>query len=160
MTYFILIIFCCSVQQPKRQANIATHTLHPGRVSSRIPSPPPTLSFGWMLHKIIEWWPPKADTLSLSLFFYRLHFGTPMKDRRAARAHPTHRTIDRLIGSSGAKTWVYGGCCHEERGPKPLKGRAAVAHVGCCVLRLCFVLWLGVECCILPILQSRAPHPC
>jgi hypothetical protein len=29
---------------------------------------------------------------------------------------------------------------HGERGLKPLEGRAAAAHVGCCVLWLCFVL--------------------
>jgi hypothetical protein len=41
---------------------------------------------------------------------------------------------------------------HGERGPKPLKDRAAAAHVGCCVLWLCFLLWLAVEFCTLLIL--------
>ncbi len=30
---------------------------------------------------------------------------------------------------------------HGERGLKPLEGRAAAAHVGCCVLWLCSVLY-------------------
>jgi len=62
-----------------------------------------------------------------------------------ARVQATPRALYGPIGSSGAKIWFHGRCCHGERGPKPLKGRAAVAHVGCCVLWLCFVLWLAIE---------------
>jgi hypothetical protein len=77
-----------------------------------------------------------------------------------ARAHQMPRPCYRPIGSKSAKIWVHGGCCHGERETKQLESRAAAAHIGCCVLWLCFVLWLMVECCILPILYSRAPHPC
>jgi hypothetical protein len=49
-------------------------------------------------------------------------------------------------------TWGQLCPAHGERGAKPLESRAAAAHVGCCVLWLCFVLWLAVEHCILPIL--------
>jgi hypothetical protein len=49
---------------------------------------------------------------------------------------------------------IWGQLCpaHGERGAKPLESKAVAAHVGCCVLWLCFVLWLAVEHCILPIL--------
>jgi hypothetical protein len=60
-----------------------------------------------------------------------------------ARVHQMPRACYRLIGSSGAKICIHGRCCHGERGPKPLKGRVAAAHVDCCVLWLCFVLWLA-----------------
>ncbi len=55
-----------------------------------------------------------------------------------ARAHRAPCACYRPIGSRSAKIWVHGGCCHGERKPKLLEGRAAAAHVGCCVLWLCF----------------------
>jgi hypothetical protein len=61
-------------------------------------------------------------------------FAPQTKYRRAARVHPMHPAIDGPIGSSGAKIWVHGGCCHGERGPKPLKGQVVAANVGCWVL--------------------------
>jgi hypothetical protein len=67
------------------------------------------------------------------------------KEPTMAKAQPMPLALYGPIGSSGAKIWVHGGCCHGERGPKPLKGRTAAAHVGCCVLWLCFVLWLPIE---------------
>ncbi len=57
-----------------------------------------------------------------------------------ARAHQTPSACYRPIGSGSAKIWGHGGCCHGDREPKLLEGRAAVAHVGCCVFWLCFVL--------------------
>jgi hypothetical protein len=74
------------------------------------------------------------------------------KEQTAARTHPTPRALYGPIEISGAKIQVDGGCSHGERGQKPLKGGAVAAHVGCCVLLLCFVLWLVVEHCILPTL--------
>ena len=49
---------------------------------------------------------------------------------RGAGAHKQEKQKRSLSPSSA--------CCHGERGPKPLVGRAAPAHVGCCVL-LCFL---------------------
>jgi hypothetical protein len=69
-----------------------------------------------------------------------------------AIANPMARALHEPIGIIGAKIWGHGRCCHGGRGPKPLEGRAVAAHVGCCVLWLCFVLPLSVEHCILPIL--------
>ena len=91
----------------------------------------------------------KAETPPLSLFFKGLRFGTPNKNPTMVRAQPTPRALYGPIGSSGAKIWVHGGCCHGERGPKPLKGRPAADHVGCCVFCvLCCgrKLLLGVSC--------------
>ena len=77
-----------------------------------------------------------------------------------ARAHQMPHACYRPIGSGSAKIWGHGGCCHGDRGPTLLEGRVVVVHVGCCVFWLCFVLWFAVEHCILPIFNSRAPHPC
>ena len=75
-----------------------------------------------------------------------LYFGAQTKEPTMARAQLMPRALYGPIGSSGSKIWVHGGgCCHGERGPKPLKGWAVAAHVDCCVLSLCFVLWLAIE---------------
>ena len=57
-----------------------------------------------------------------------------------ARAHRTPRACFRPIGNGGAMSWRRRWPTHGGRGPKPLEGRAAAAHVGCCVV----VVWL---CC-------------
>jgi hypothetical protein len=62
------------------------------------------------------------------------------RDRGAARAHPMARAFHGSIGSGGAMSWWRRWPTHGERGLKPLEGRAAAAHVGCCVLWLCLVL--------------------
>ncbi len=69
-----------------------------------------------------------------------------------ARVHRTSRACYRPIRIGSAKIWDHGGCCHCNGGPKRLEGRVVATHVGCCVFWLCFVLWLMVEHCILPIL--------
>ena len=75
------------------------------------------------------------------------------KEPTILRAQPMPRALYGPIGSSITKIWVHGGCCHGERGPMLLKGRAVAALVGCCVLWLCFVLWLVRDrVLILPIL--------
>jgi hypothetical protein len=92
-TYLISIIFCCSVQHPKQRANIAPHAFCPSHVFSQIPSPLPTLSFGWLLCQIIERRPPKAWALPLSLFLYGLHFGAPSKRNQLRRLQTRHRGL-------------------------------------------------------------------
>ncbi len=61
------------------------------------------------------------------------------KDRRVARAHPMHHSINGPIWSTGTKIWVHGGSSHGERGQKPLKDRAAwlMLVVVCCGCALC-----------------------
>ena len=88
--------------------------------------------------------PPKAETLPLSLFFERLHFGAPNKGTNNGKsstgamslvwAHRKQRRQD--LGPWQMLSW---------REPKPLKGRVVAAHVGCCVLWLCYVLWFVIE---------------
>ncbi len=92
------IIFCRSVRGPKRRANIALHTFHPGHASSQIPSPPLTLSFGWLLCQIVERQLSKANTPPVSLFFDVCCFVTPNKgtsrqdcEPSAGRLHQTYR---------------------------------------------------------------------
>ena len=67
----------------------------------------------------------------------------------AAPPNPTARGLRMVLGSGGAMSWWRRCSTHGGRGPKPLEGRTAAAHVGCCVLCGC------VLCCVanfLPIL--------
>jgi hypothetical protein len=59
------------------------------------------------------------------------------RDRGAARAHLMAGAMHGPIGSGGAMIWWRRWPIHGGRGPKPLEGRAAAAHVDCCVLWLC-----------------------
>jgi len=77
---------------------------------------------------------PKAETPPLSLFFEGLRFGASNKETNNGEsainavslvwAHREQRRQD--IGPWQMLSW-------RER-PKPLEGRAAAAHVGCCVV--------------------------
>ncbi len=136
------------------------HTFRPGHAPSPISLILWMSTFGWLFCCPAKRLPPKAKTPSLYFFLMGCILAHQTKDRRVARAHLRHHTIDGPIWSSSAKIWVHGGCCYGKRGQKPLKGWVAAAHVGCCVLWLCFVLCLAVEHCISSILYSRAPHPC
>jgi hypothetical protein len=89
MTYFISIIFCCSVHWSKQWANITPHTFCPGCFSSQIPSPLPTLSFGWLSCQIAEQRPPKAWAPPLSLFLKGSRFGAPSKGTSHGDREPT-----------------------------------------------------------------------
>jgi hypothetical protein len=107
---------------------------------------------GWLLSVAAYWQPFKAQPQHYLYVSMGLVLAPQSTEPAMVRAHWTPQVCYRLIESKGAKIWIHGGCCHGERGSKPLTGRAAAAHVGCCVLWLCFVLWLVVEHCILPIL--------
>ncbi len=91
MTYFISIIFCCSVWWPKRRANVAPHTFRPSHVSSEIPSPPPTLSSGWLLCQIIDGGHLRPVPPYLSIFDVRCFIapnkGTSRCDREPSAGH-------------------------------------------------------------------------
>jgi hypothetical protein len=157
---FLFLFFCCSFCWPKQSYGVC-----PTR-SAQVVCPPQYPSY--CEHQLLAGCcvvRPKDGHLrprpSPSLWFLMGCVLVPQtKDRTAVTALPMHCTNNGPIGSSGAKRWVHGGCCHGERGPKPLKSRAVAAYVGCCVLWLYFVLWLVVEYCIIPIMQCRAPHPC
>jgi hypothetical protein len=110
----ILFIFCHSVQWPKQWANIAPHTFFPSCISSRIPSLPPTLSFGWLLCQIIEQWLPKAWAPPLSLFLKGLRFGASSKGTGRSDPEPatgrllwTHGESQCQEGICGAKIHVH-----------------------------------------------------
>jgi len=47
------------------------------------------------------------------------------REPTAERANPEPCTFPGMIGSSGAKSWVCGGCCHGDRA-KPVEGRVLV----------------------------------
>jgi len=55
-----------------------------------------------------------------------------------ANASPTARGLRMVLGSGGAMSWWRRWPTHGGKGPKPLEGRAAAAHVGCCALCVVF----------------------
>ncbi len=98
-----------------------------------IPSPL-TPTFGWLSRLTSKWWPPKAKTPSLSLFFDELLFGAPSKGTSRGDREP----------ATGHLLWTHGELWRQDLGvqlPYPwrkraklLEGRVAAAHFGCCVL--------------------------
>jgi hypothetical protein len=131
--FLYFYFFQRSVHRPKRRYDVTpTRSVQ----VARPPKYPPHRDLGLLVGCCIvcsNGGHLKAETPPLSLFFEGLRFGTPNKNPTMVRAQPTPRALYGPIGSSGAKIWDHGGCCHGERGPKPLKGRAAADHVGCCV---------------------------
>jgi hypothetical protein len=59
------------------------------------------------------------------------------RDPTAAPPNPKAHALHGHIGSGGAMSWWRRWPTHGERGLKPLEGRAAAAHVDCCVLCGC-----------------------
>ncbi len=116
------------------------HTLQLPRTSSptSLWTRPPTSS--WLLSLIIKRRPLKARAWRISLFFYVSSFGAPNRQTSHCAAKPDHRRLARYHREP-RRHWlgapVY--CPWWERA-KPVKGRVAAAHFGCCVL--CCVLWL------------------
>jgi hypothetical protein len=109
------------------------HTFCPDRAPSPIYLLPQTPTFGWLLCCPTKRWPPKAEVTSLSLIFDVLCFGAPNKGTNSNESAPD---AARLV-------WAHRDQRHQDLGPwrmwpwqkmaKPLGGRAAVSHVGCCV---------------------------
>ncbi len=147
-----ILFYCCSVCCPERWYGVRP------TCSAQVVRPPqyPSYRKCWLLvdccvvqSKDGHLRPRPSPSLCFSMGCI---LAPQTKDKRVARAHLMHCAIDGSIGSSGTKIWGYGWSSHGQRGPKPLEGRVAAAHVGCCVLWLRIVLWLVVEHCILPIL--------
>ncbi len=78
-----------------------------------------------------------------SLYFMLGLFLSPWTgEPSAAPPNLTGRALRGPIESSITMSWWCRWPTHEGRGPKPLEGRAAAAHVGCCVFFcLCFMVW-------------------
>jgi hypothetical protein len=146
-----LFIFHCSIRCLKQWDDALPHAITHTRLLSNIF---PTASANYWLVVVLHWSnggqlrPRPHPSLCFSMGCV---LAPQTKEPTTARAQPMPRVLYGPIGSSSAKLWVHGGCCHRERGPNPLKGRAAWLML-VVVCWLCFVLWLAVEYCILPIL--------
>ena len=135
--YFILYIFCRSIRRPKRWDGVPPRAPRPARLRSNTP---PTASADYRVDCCLK--SPNGGHLrpgpGASLYFFVRPIPTLQSTEPAtARAHRTPRACFRPIGSGGAMSWRRRWPTHGGRGPKPLEGRAAAAHVGCCVLWLC-----------------------
>jgi len=110
------------------------HTFRRDCVSSIMIPSLLTRTFGWLSCLMSEWWPPKAETPSLSLFFDGSHFGAPSKGTSRGDREP----------ATGHLLWTHGESRRQDLGAplpypwreraKPLEGRVAAVHFGCCVL--------------------------
>ena len=105
------------------------------RFQIQFPSTPILLSAKYASSRVIVLLVTQTQALSRGLSLeniktYLSHHRKYSTLSRGAGAHKQEKQKRSLSPSSA--------CCHGERGPKPLVGRAAPAHVGCCVL-LCFL---------------------
>jgi hypothetical protein len=132
--YFIFLFFCRSICHPQTIIWRPPHTFCCDRVSSMMIPSLLSPTFGWFLHLTSKWWPPKAETPSLSLIFDGLHFGAPSKRTSCGNRKPA---TWRLL-------WIHGELRRQDLGaplPYPwreraklLEGRVVAAHldvVGC-----------------------------
>jgi hypothetical protein len=132
------LFFCRSVCRPKQWDGVPPHgpPPHPLRYDiTPIASADSRLIVGYLDQSAAYLMPRPA---SLSIIRWGLHWCPQTREQTAAPPNPMARALHRTIGSSGIKRRGCGGCCHGDRRPKPPEGRAAAAHVGCCVLWLCF----------------------
>ena len=68
--------------------------------------PPPTLSFGWLLHRPTEQQPSKTDAPPISQFFDGRHFGAPNKGTKRSARQPGRWASP--LGSWGAAAPLFG----------------------------------------------------
>ena len=112
----------------------------PVRIASPTPPPPPTLSFGWLLHRPTEQRPSKSGAPPLSQFVDGRHSGAPNKGTKRSARKPGRRAP--LLGSWGAAAPRFGSVADVamEREGKAAGGRVAAAHRVCvCVREFFFV---------------------
>jgi len=64
---------------------------------------------------------------------------------RKPTAAPPNPTTRALRAYEAVAPWFGGTADLPEVEGEAAGGRVAAAHVGCCVLWLCFVLWLAIE---------------
>ena len=118
------------------------HTLHPPLAISPDSLPLLMLTLGWLLCLPFKFWPLKAKATPLALFFDGVCIGVPNKGTGRGTAKPDHgllawdhRMLQRHV------LWALLTYPWRERA-KPLEGRVAAAHAGCCVFRvLCVVVF-------------------
>ncbi len=139
-TVYYIINFFCVEFVTSNDWTPPPHTLQLPRASSpaslqmRLPTP------SWLLSLIIKRRPPKVRAWRISLFFDVFLFGAPNRQTSYRAAKPDHRRLasdHRELQRHWLGAPVY--CPWRERA-KPVEGRVAAAHFGCCVL--CCVLWL------------------
>jgi hypothetical protein len=131
---FIFLFFCRSICHPQTIIRRPPHTFHRNRVSSIMIPSLLTPTFGWLLRLTSKRRPPKAETPSLSQFFDGSPFGAPSKGTSYGNGKP----------ATGHLLWNHGESRRQDLGAqlpypwreraKPVEGRVAVAHFGCCVL--------------------------
>jgi len=145
--HFLLFIFlCCSIRRPKRREILPL-------IRSK-PHTPPSQPWSYcclqlsvdFLGILIDWRPPKAKAMPnvhRSIIWWGMHPSPQTKEPTAAPPNPLAQAFNELVGIRCTKSWRCGECCHGNRGQsRLLEGRAAMAHLVCCVRFLCCVLWL------------------
>ena len=134
---FFIIYFFVFPSPPQTIVKRSPHTFHRGRAPSPISSPQQTPTFGWLLC-----FPnPNGSHLTRPrppLCFLMGCVSAPKtREPTAAPPNPKARALHGPIGSGSTMSWWHRWPTHGERRLKPLEGRAAAAHVDCCVLCGC-----------------------
>ncbi len=135
-TYFIFL-FLSPYSPPPNDSETLPNTFHRGRAPSPISSPQQTPTFGWLLcfpNQMAATWLRTRSPLCFSMGCIS---APKTREPTAAPPNPMVRALHGTIGSGGAMSWRHRWPTHGWRGPKPLEGRVAAAHVGCCVFWLC-----------------------
>ncbi len=130
---FYIVTFLLLSFLPQTMVWHPPHTFRPDCAPSPISLLPQMLTFGWLLCCPTKRWPPKAEVASLSVIFDVLRSGawnegtnSNESTSNAARLVWDHRDQRRQdLGPWRMLPW--------QKLAKPLGGRAAVSHVGCCV---------------------------
>ncbi len=128
--------FCCI--SPFNVPNDGTafpHVLHPPRATFPDSLPPLMPTLGWLLCFPFKFWPLKANAMPIALFVHGVCVSVPNKGTGRGTAKPDHlrlawdhRRPQRHV------LWLWALLTYPWRKrAKPLEGRAAAAHVGCCV---------------------------
>ncbi len=133
MFHFFLIFLPLNLPPPNDYM-ASPHTFCHNRVSSIMIPSPLTPTFGWLLRLTSKRLPHKAKTRSLSLFFNGSRFGAPCKETSCGDREPTTGRLLLTHGESRRQDLGAPLSYPWRERAKPLEGRVAAAHFGCCVL--------------------------
>ncbi len=89
-TLSLFLFFRRSIRPPQMAGKRPPPHVPPGCIASPTSHPPPTSSFGWLLHSFIKWQPPKTVAPPISQFFYGCHWGAPIKLLHSSEPKPGH----------------------------------------------------------------------
>ena len=136
--------FCVAPFDVLNNKTVFPHAIHPPPLATSSPHslPLPMLTISWLLCFPFMFWPLKAKTMPIALFYDGVCVHIPNKGAGCGTAKPDRgrlawdhrRPRHHVLWAPLTYSW-------RERA-KPLGVRAVAAHAGCCVfLFFCFLSW-------------------